>query len=100
MERQVFLMQVKPGQIEVYRQAHQSVWPEVLEACRRVGMQNYSIFMAGTHLIAYFESEDAALSLSQLQNEDALKRWWAYMDPVMAPEPEYAHDYQEVFHLD
>ncbi|MDA8206854.1 MAG: L-rhamnose mutarotase [Thermaerobacter sp.] len=95
----VFLMEVKPDHIDQYREAHRNVWPEVEEACRRVGMRNYSIFMAETHLIAYFESDDCEKSLAELAQQEALQRWWRYMDPVMAPEPPLSKAFEEVFHM-
>lgn len=100
MERAVFRMRVKPETAARYRQEHEAVWPEVLAACRGAGMYNYSIFMAGTELIAYFEADDPTQALAALGSDPAMHRWWAYMDEVMAPAPEDANAYQEVFHLD
>lgn len=99
MTRMVFLMAVQPDQIDAYQAAHRAVWPEVEEACRRVGMRNYSIFMDQTHLIAYFESEDCMHSMELLGQEEALRRWWEHMDPIMAPEPANAQSFKEVFHM-
>ncbi len=99
MTRMVFLMAVKPDQIEAYQEAHRAVWPEVIEACRSVGMKNYSIFMADTHLIGYFEAKDCQESLKLLQKEEALQRWWTFMEPIMALEPDYSHGFKEVFHM-
>jgi L-rhamnose mutarotase len=100
MGRAIFRMRVKTGQETVYRDRHQNVWPEVLEACRRAGMRRYSIFMAGPELIAYFEADDPAEALTRLGADPVMHRWWAYMDPVMDVEPSDAHAYVEVFHLD
>ena len=99
MMRMVFLMAVKPDQIGAYQEAHRAVWPEVIEACRSVGMRNYSIFMADRHLIGYFEAEDCQESMELLRNEEALQRWWAFMEPIMAPAPDYSDGFKEVFHM-
>jgi L-rhamnose mutarotase len=100
MGRAVFRMRAAPGAEAVYRERHRAVWPEVEEALRRSGFTRYSIFMAGTELIAYFEADDPADSLQRMRAEPAMHRWWAWMDPVMAEEPADAHAYVEVYHLD
>lgn len=99
MTRMVFLMAVKPDQVDAYQEAHRAVWPDVELACRRVGMRNYSIFMSQTQLVAYFEADDCAHSLALLGQEEALQRWWKYMERIMAPEPANARSFKEVFHM-
>lgn len=100
MRRSVFKMRVKPEAVDRYRREHEAVWPEVLHACKRAGISNYSIFMAGTELVAYFESDDPKGALEALAKDPVMHRWWAHMEDVMAQAPEDANDYDEVFHLD
>lgn len=100
MQSAVFRMRIQPGMEEVYRERHQAVWPEVEAALRRAGFARYSIFAAGTELVAYFEAVDPPATLARLAAEPVMQRWWAWMAPVMADEPADAHDYVRVYHLD
>jgi len=45
MKRACFFLKVKKGLLEEYKNAHKEVWPEMLEAIRRAGMKNYSLFL-------------------------------------------------------
>ena len=44
MERTGFILKVKKEKLSEYKLHHQRVWPEMLEALRRNGWSNYSIF--------------------------------------------------------
>ena len=56
---------LKAGAEERYEEYHRNVWPEVLEANRRVGVTKYVIFRDGLDLFHYIECEDfVVLSLS------------------------------------
>jgi len=41
--------------VEEYRRYHASIWPEIAEAIEHAGIRNYSIFLLGERLFAYFE---------------------------------------------
>ena len=56
MKRVGFLLKVKTDKLEEYKQHHEAVWPEMLEALRRAGWHNYSLFMR--------EDGDAAIELA------------------------------------
>lgn len=45
MQRICFLLQVRKDKLPEYRKAHQRVWPEMLDALRRHGWHNYSLFL-------------------------------------------------------
>jgi L-rhamnose mutarotase len=79
MERKCFLLRVKPERLPDYLQAHQ-VWPEMLEAMREVGLQNYSLFYRPDGLlVGYLEGGDVLASLRQLGETDVNTRWQATM---------------------
>ena len=46
MKRIGFLLKVKQEKLEEYTKHHETVWPEMLDALRRTGWHNYSIFAA------------------------------------------------------
>ena len=45
MRRIAFLLKVKEDKIDEYVKHHETVWPEMLDALRRTGWHNYSLFM-------------------------------------------------------
>ena len=57
-QRSAFVLEVRPERIDEYVEAHGKVWPEMLDALRRAGIRNYTIFRNGTQMFGYFESDD------------------------------------------
>ena len=57
MERVAFQLKVREDKIEEYKEHHRAVWPEMLDALRRNGWHNYSLFMREDGLLfGYFET--------------------------------------------
>ena len=58
MKRVGFIFKIKENKIDEYKNHHKNVWPEMLEALKRNGWRNYSIFLKddGT-LFGYFEAK-------------------------------------------
>ena len=57
MKRVAFLLKVKEDKIQEYKKHHEHVWPEMLQALRRTGWSNYSLFMREDGLLfGYFET--------------------------------------------
>ena len=105
MQRIGFLLKVKPDLIEAYKARHRAVWPEMLEALRRHGWHNYSLFLdADGTLFGYFETagslDDA---VAAMQAEPVNERWQALMAPYFvtdaAPADRQMRAIEEVFHL-
>lgn len=104
MRRYAFMMKLKDDSvIDEYEQLHREVGEEVLEAHRRAGFRNYSIYRQGLNLLAYFESEeDPESCFIRIAQEPVMKEWWAKTNrfietdgnkPRFIPIP-------EVFHMD
>jgi L-rhamnose mutarotase len=100
-----FRLQVQPELIDEYRSHHAAVWPEMLEALRRCGWHNYSLFLDddGT-LFGYFETTGTLHdAVTAMQNEPVNERWQALMDPYFvsgdAPADQQMRGLREVFHL-
>ncbi|MGC8826107.1 MAG: L-rhamnose mutarotase, partial [Anaerolineae bacterium] len=83
MKRVAFLLKVKPDKIEEYKRIHQNVWPEMLDALRRNGWHNYSLFMRNDGLLfGYFETpESFQAALAGMAKEEVNKRWQDMMAP-------------------
>ncbi len=107
MKRVGFLLKVKPDKIEEYKQCHQEVWPDMLDALRRTGWHNYSLFMRPDGLLfGYFEAEESfQASLDGMAKEEVNARWQESMAPFFeslggAHADEAMQTLEEVFHLD
>ncbi len=90
-----------------YTEHHQAVWPEMLDALRRNGWRNYSLFARPDGLLfGYFEAdEDFQASLDGMSTEEANARWQEFMAPYFEiPEgalpDQMMVELEEVFHTD
>jgi L-rhamnose mutarotase len=102
MARVGFVMQLKPGSEAIYRQKHDEIWPEMVSSLQRHGIRNYSIFLHGRTLFAYYETDDVSLVAQQVE-DPVVKRWWKMMQPYMEYNPDgtpWSEPIEEVFHLD
>ena len=107
MKRIAFLLKVKEDKIEEYKEHHKAVWPEMLDALRRTGWHNYSLFMRGDGLLfGYFETpESFQAALDGMAKEEINAKWQAFMSPYFeelggARPDEMMMELEEVFHLD
>ena len=107
MIRVGFTFKVRQEKLAEYKAHHQAVWPEMLDALRRNGWHNYSIFaLKDGVLFGYFEAEESfAASLDGMAKEEINTKWQEFMAPYFetingahADESMVALD--EVFHLD
>ena len=71
MERIGFRLKVKKEKLEEYKKHHAAVWPELLDAIRKHGMRNYSIFTTDDgQLFGYAECDvNLETSLAGLDSE-------------------------------
>jgi L-rhamnose mutarotase len=104
MLRKAFVMHLRAGCEEEYRRRHNPIWPEMAAALKARGAKNYSIFLhrETNQLFGYVEIDDET-QWSSMAQTDVCRRWWAYMAPLMATNPDHSpvtQDLAEVFHLD
>ncbi len=107
MKRIGFLLKVRPEKIEEYKQFHKAVWPEMLDALRRTGWHNYSIFAREDGLLfGYFETPDSfRAALDSMSHEEINGKWQDFMAPYFenlsgAHADASMVELEEVFHLD
>jgi L-rhamnose mutarotase len=106
MKRVGFLLKVKEGMLDEYKRRHEAVWPEMLDALRRTGWHNYSLFMREDGvLFGYFEAaESFQASLDGMAQEEINAKWQDYMAPFFEGTGDHADrmmvELEEVFHLD
>ncbi|MFC1889341.1 L-rhamnose mutarotase [Thermodesulfobacteriota bacterium] len=107
MKRVGFILKVREDKLDEYRRHHEAVWPEMLEALRRNGWRNYSLFLRGDGLLfGYFETPESFQgALDGMAAEEVNNRWQALMAPYFEAldgqnPDESMVELQEVFHLD
>ncbi len=95
--------------IDEYRRHHAKIWPEIAHAIRTAGIRNYSIFLLGDRLLAYYEytgpNDEFTARMQALAAAPRMREWWDIMEPMQVPDPRrepgtWWSDMQEVFHQD
>jgi L-rhamnose mutarotase len=107
MKRVGFLLKVRQEKLQEYKDHHRAVWPEMLEALRRNGWHNYSIFSREDGLLfGYFETpENFQAALAGMSKEAVNAKWQEFMAPYFenlgGQHPDESMvELEEVFHLD
>ncbi|MGH6830659.1 MAG: L-rhamnose mutarotase [Methylocella sp.] len=104
MRRVAFKMKLKPGFEAEYQRRHAALWPELAAALRTAGISDYSIFLDAETLTLFAVQKQADNgAVDELPQHPAVKKWWAYMAPLMDVNPDnspVAKPLREVFHLD
>jgi L-rhamnose mutarotase len=106
MQRIGFCFKVKPDRIPEYRERHRQVWPDMLQALRDTGWQNYSLFLRDDGLLfGYLETDDFQNALDGMALREVNLRWQKEMGPFFEDLEGRRPDQgmlvlEEVFHLD
>lgn len=106
MQRHLQLVGVRPEKREEYLELHRAVWPEVEQRISASNITNYSIFVLGDRLAAYFEytGDDFEADMAAMAADPKTREWWALTDPCQVPLPDAPAgaiwaDTTEVWHL-
>ncbi len=107
MKRVGFLFKVKAERLAEYKAHHQAVWPKMLDALRRTGWHNYSLFAREDGLVfGYFETpESLQAAQSGMEEEEINARWQAFMasyfEALGGLRPDQSMlELEEIFHLE
>lgn len=107
VERHGLIVNVRPERREEYLRLHADVWPQVEAKITEANITNYSIFIAGDTLIAYYEyvGTDHASDLRVIEADPISQEWWTHTDPCQiavpgAPAGSLWIDATLVWHLD
>jgi len=107
MKRYGQVIGIRPEHVPEYVAAHAAVWPGVLATISQSNIRNYSIFLRGDRLFAYFEyvGDDFEADMARMAADPETQRWWEWMMPLQDPLPDRAEgewwaSMEEVFHLD
>jgi L-rhamnose mutarotase len=104
MKRVAFKMKLKAGFEAEYKRRHDALWPELAEVLRAAGISDYSIFLDEETLTLFaVQKQSEHNAAAELPNHPVVRRWWAWMAPLMEVHPDNAPVCQalsEVFHLE
>jgi len=89
VERHALVVGVRPDRREEYLELHRHVWPQVEQTLREAKVTNYSIFIVGDTLFAYYEyvGSDYAADMARLAADPESQRWWRLTEPCQQPLP-------------
>lgn len=106
MKRIAQIARLIPERREEYLKLHREVWPGVEATLRAAHISNYSIFIQGDTLFAYYEyhGDDFDADLAVLKTDPESQRWWTFTDPCQVPWPDSTTgsrwlDLPEIWHL-
>lgn len=106
MIRKAFYLEVQPGRLEQYTQAHNPIPAELAAILKRHGVHNYSIFHhpGSNVMFAYLEAENEA-ELEKINDYECCHKWWKQMtENLVCASPgdlkAKEEPMREVFHLD
>ncbi|MDQ0839877.1 L-rhamnose mutarotase [Sphingomonas faeni] len=104
MKKIAFKMQLKPGHLQVYRQRHDEIWPELVQTLKAAGPRDYSI-QHDAETDALFTTmwctDDQAMEA--LHTRPVMRRWWESMASLLETNADgspVSIALDTVFHLD
>ena len=107
MKRMGQVIKVNPEKVEYYKELHEAIWHDVANMITECNIKNYSIFMRGGYLFAYFEyhGSNYAADMAKMAADPMTQKWWAECEPCQQPvgfaeSNEWWANMEEVFHQD
>ena len=101
------VLTVIPEKVDRYKELHSAVWPDVKKMIAECNIKNYTIFLRGGFLFAYFEyhGTDFAADMAKMAADPLTQKWWDECMPCQKPvdfagKGEWWADMEEVFHQD
>lgn len=98
---------LRPEKVEYYKKLHANAWPDVLKMIRACNIQNYSIYLFGDKLFAYYEytGENYEADMMKMAADPLTQKWWDECMPCQVQlegraEGAWWTDLEEVFHTD
>lgn len=88
-------LQDDPEKIAEYKRYHQAVWPEVTRRLRECGVERMRIFLRGTRMFMFLETDDAfepARDFSRINEDPTSARWNELMAGLQERAPEAGSD--------
>ncbi|GHV86071.1 hypothetical protein AGMMS50230_16790 [Spirochaetia bacterium] len=108
MKKQFFgqVGKLLPAKVPEYVELHNHPWPGVLKKIKECNLQNYSIFLHGTIVFAYFEytGTDYQKDMELMARDLETQEWWKHTKPcfesfAFSKNEEYYADMNQIFYL-
>ena len=82
-KRVALVVGVRPEKRDEYLALHREVWPGVEAKLTECNIRNYSIFIVGDVLFAYYEyvGDDHEADLRRIGEDPVSQEWWTHTDP-------------------
>ncbi|EIJ4041323.1 L-rhamnose mutarotase [Campylobacter jejuni] len=105
MQRYGQIIKIKKEKIEEYKELHTKPYEGVCEMIKECNIQNYSIYLFGEYLFAYFEyvGADFEADMTKMARDENTQKWWKVTDPCQISLGYAGQKWlnmEEVFHLD
>ena len=83
-KRIAFRLKLKAGFAEEYKKRHDEIFPELVDALKKVGVRDYSIWhdQETDHLFAILSLTEDHM-IEKLHDFEIVKNWWMHMADVM-----------------
>lgn len=101
------LGRLKRDKVEEYVRLHSKPWPEVLDMIKACKLSNYSIFLHGDMVFAYYEYEgdDFERDMQKMSDDLKTQKWWTLTHPcfeeyAIDKNSQFYHDMEQIFYLD
>jgi L-rhamnose mutarotase len=82
MACRAYIGKIRKGKENEYIEAHKAVWPDLLTAMKKVGVEKEICFVRGNYIFVYVESSDIDAAMQALSADPVNQRWDAYMESV------------------
>ena len=84
MQTRAFKMHLNPDQHDAYRRRHDGIWPDLVDALREAGIEDYRIFLdaqtSTLFAVMHYHEDKPVDALPALA---IMQKWWAYMADIM-----------------
>ena len=64
-----YIGRIRRGKVDDYIKAHERVWPELIDAMKRAGVERESCFVFGNHIFVYVEAKNIDMATERLARE-------------------------------
>ncbi|NLC25435.1 MAG: L-rhamnose mutarotase [Fastidiosipila sp.] len=101
------LGRLKPNKIDDYVKLHADVWPGVIEMMKECNLSNYSTFLYGEMVFAYFEYEgdNYEIDMQKMADDLLTQEWWTHTHPcfveyAISKDSQFYHDMKQIFYME
>lgn len=99
-KRMIHMGHLRPELLELYKEFHRNVWPELEASYRQAGITQVSCFISGTQLLVYSEYDDTRYPATQVSAAalEVQEKWSKLMRPLADPDIP-SIQFEEVYHM-